>query len=68
MNSMNTFQIFGLTGEFHLYIGSPNKVLQSIKKCVMRLALVRPNISFKIVDIERYVISVQNNLHILFFG
>ncbi|RDX87164.1 DNA mismatch repair protein MLH3, partial [Mucuna pruriens] len=32
---------------------SPNKVLQSIKKCVMRLALVRPNISFKVVDIER---------------
>ncbi|XP_050906323.1 DNA mismatch repair protein MLH3 isoform X3 [Lathyrus oleraceus] len=32
---------------------SPNKVLQSIKKCVMRLALVCPNISFKVVDIER---------------
>nr|KYP66578.1 DNA mismatch repair protein mutL [Cajanus cajan] len=32
---------------------SPNKVLQSIKKCVMRLALVRPNISYKVVDIER---------------
>ncbi|TKY70238.1 DNA mismatch repair protein MLH3 [Spatholobus suberectus] len=32
---------------------SPNKVLQSIKKSVMRLALVRPNISFKVVDIER---------------
>ncbi|XP_061346039.1 DNA mismatch repair protein MLH3 isoform X2 [Gastrolobium bilobum] len=32
---------------------SPNKVLQSIKKCVLRLALVRPNISFKVVDIER---------------
>ncbi|KAK7307431.1 hypothetical protein VNO77_40485 [Canavalia gladiata] len=32
---------------------SPNKVLQSIKKCVMRLSLVRPNISFRIVDIER---------------
>ncbi|XP_068468695.1 DNA mismatch repair protein MLH3 isoform X3 [Phaseolus vulgaris] len=34
-------------------LSSPNKVLQSIKKCVMRLALVRPNISFKVVDIER---------------
>ncbi|KAG4403644.1 hypothetical protein GLYMA_01G158400v4 [Glycine max] len=32
---------------------SPNKVLQSIKNCIMRLALVRPNISFKVVDIER---------------
>ncbi|XP_027359794.1 DNA mismatch repair protein MLH3 isoform X2 [Abrus precatorius] len=32
---------------------SPNKVLQSIKKCVMRLALVHPNISFRVVDIER---------------
>ncbi|CAK8540118.1 unnamed protein product [Lathyrus sativus] len=32
---------------------SPNKVLQSIKKCIMRLALVCPNISFKVVDIER---------------
>ncbi|CAI8588467.1 unnamed protein product [Vicia faba] len=32
---------------------SPNKVLQSIKKCVMRLALVCPKISFKVVDIER---------------
>ncbi|CAL0314267.1 unnamed protein product [Lupinus luteus] len=32
---------------------SPNKVLQSIKKHVMHLALVRPNISFKVVDIER---------------
>ncbi|KAL2988403.1 hypothetical protein AAZX31_11G084800 [Glycine max] len=32
---------------------SPNKVLQSIKNCVMRLALVCPNISFKVVDIER---------------
>ncbi|XP_012574609.1 DNA mismatch repair protein MLH3 isoform X3 [Cicer arietinum] len=32
---------------------SPIKVLQSIKNCVMRLALVCPNISFKVVDIER---------------
>ncbi|KAK7252629.1 hypothetical protein RIF29_36714 [Crotalaria pallida] len=32
---------------------SPNKVLQAIKKCVLYLALVRPNISFKVVDIER---------------
>ncbi|KAL5168742.1 DNA mismatch repair protein MLH3 [Glycine soja] len=29
------------------------QVLQSIKNCVMRLALVCPNISFKVVDIER---------------
>ncbi|KAF7829059.1 DNA mismatch repair protein MLH3 isoform X1 [Senna tora] len=28
------------------------KVLQSVKKCVLRLALVRPNIFFKVVDIE----------------
>ncbi|KAH1224139.1 DNA mismatch repair protein MLH3 [Glycine max] len=32
---------------------SPNKVLQSIKNCVVWLALVCPNISFKVVDIER---------------
>ncbi|MED6143477.1 hypothetical protein PIB30_006739 [Stylosanthes scabra] len=32
---------------------SPNKVLQSIKKCVQRLALVRPNVSFRVVDVER---------------
>ncbi|KAL1354261.1 hypothetical protein AAHE18_05G029500 [Arachis hypogaea] len=32
---------------------SPNKVLQSIKKCVQRLALVRPNVSFKVIDVER---------------
>ncbi|KAL1294382.1 hypothetical protein AAHE18_19G138000 [Arachis hypogaea] len=32
---------------------SPNKVLQSIKKCVQQLALVRPNVSFKVIDVER---------------
>ncbi|XLU66343.1 hypothetical protein S245_025396, partial [Arachis hypogaea] len=31
---------------------SPNKVLQSIKKCVQRLALVHPNVSFKVIDVE----------------
>ncbi|XLT09355.1 hypothetical protein HN51_055148, partial [Arachis hypogaea] len=32
---------------------NPNKVLQSIKKCVQQLALVRPNVSFKVIDVER---------------
>ncbi|XP_057448914.1 DNA mismatch repair protein MLH3 isoform X2 [Lotus japonicus] len=32
---------------------SPNKVLQSIKKSAMRLALVHSSISFNVVDIER---------------
>ncbi|XP_054825799.1 DNA mismatch repair protein MLH3 [Prosopis cineraria] len=31
---------------------SPKKVLQSVKKCMLRLALVRPNVLFKVVDIE----------------
>ncbi|XP_077220026.1 MUTL protein homolog 3 isoform X2 [Tasmannia lanceolata] len=31
---------------------SPKKVLHSVKKCVLRTALVYPQISFKIVDIE----------------
>ncbi|KAI4327847.1 hypothetical protein L6164_020261 [Bauhinia variegata] len=31
---------------------SLKKVLQSVKKCVLRLALVRPNILYKVVDIE----------------
>ncbi|KAI9109641.1 hypothetical protein K1719_019271 [Acacia pycnantha] len=31
---------------------SPKKVLQSVKKSMLRLALVRPNILFKVVDIE----------------
>ncbi|KAL5538811.1 hypothetical protein UlMin_045599 [Ulmus minor] len=31
---------------------SPKKVLQSIKKCVLRIALVHLKVSFKVVDIE----------------
>ncbi|XP_028795288.1 DNA mismatch repair protein MLH3 [Neltuma alba] len=31
---------------------SPKKVLQSVKKCMLRVALVHPNILFKVVDIE----------------
>lgn len=31
---------------------SPKKVLHSVKKCVLRTALVRPQISFKVTDIE----------------
>ncbi|XP_048334561.2 DNA mismatch repair protein MLH3 [Ziziphus jujuba] len=31
---------------------SPKKVLQSVKKCVLRIALVHSKVSFKVVDIE----------------
>ncbi|KAF8405555.1 hypothetical protein HHK36_010462 [Tetracentron sinense] len=31
---------------------SPKKVLHSVKKCVLRIALVRPQVSFKVIDIE----------------
>ncbi|CAJ1930674.1 unnamed protein product [Sphenostylis stenocarpa] len=47
------FPIYDIVFDIDLNATCPNKVLQSIKKCVMRLALVRPNISFKVVDIER---------------
>ncbi|MED6122852.1 hypothetical protein PIB30_043782 [Stylosanthes scabra] len=50
---MDLFGNFVLTHEFPSENKSPNKVLQSIKKCVQRLALVRPNVSFRVVDVER---------------
>ncbi|KAJ8625651.1 hypothetical protein MRB53_034181 [Persea americana] len=31
---------------------SPKKVLHSVKKCVLRIALVCPQVSFKVIDIE----------------
>lgn len=36
--------------------GSPKKVLHSIKKCVLRIALVHPQVLFKVTDIARRVI------------
>ncbi|KAG8497672.1 hypothetical protein CXB51_008920 [Gossypium anomalum] len=35
---------------------SPKKVLQSVKKCVFRIALVHPMVYFNLIDIERYVL------------
>lgn len=35
--------------------GSPKKVLESITKCVFRIALVHSNVSFSVLDIERWV-------------
>lgn len=37
---------------------SPEKVLYSVKKCVLRIALVHPTVSFKVVDIERFLLVV----------
>ncbi|KAF3440251.1 hypothetical protein FNV43_RR18535 [Rhamnella rubrinervis] len=38
------------------------KVLQSIKKCVLRVALVHPKVSFKVVDIESEGVLLCTNL------
>ncbi|CAI0421758.1 unnamed protein product [Linum tenue] len=40
---------------------SPQKVLQSVKKCVLRVALVHSKVSFKVTDIdsEKELLSVQ---------
>lgn len=35
--------------------GSPKKVLESITKCVFRIALVHSNVSFSVLDIDRWV-------------
>ncbi|OWM79247.1 hypothetical protein CDL15_Pgr003419 [Punica granatum] len=37
---------------FVVILRSPRKVLDSIKKCILRIALVNTEISFKVVDIE----------------
>ena len=37
---------------------SPKKVLQSVKKCVLRTALVHSKVSFKVVDAERYLLVI----------
>uniref|UniRef100_A0A3Q7F7Y9 Uncharacterized protein n=1 Tax=Solanum lycopersicum TaxID=4081 RepID=A0A3Q7F7Y9_SOLLC len=36
----------------HMYSGSPMRVLHSLKESLLRIYLVRPTVSFKIVDIE----------------
>ncbi|KAF9612376.1 hypothetical protein IFM89_039277, partial [Coptis chinensis] len=40
-------------------LGSPKKVLDSVKKCVLRVAIVHPQVSFRVTDIE----SVDEVLH-----
>lgn len=41
---------------FALLNGSTKKVLDSVKKCVLRISLVHSTVSFKVVDIERCVL------------
>ncbi|WMV17386.1 hypothetical protein MTR67_010771 [Solanum verrucosum] len=43
---------------------SPNKVLHSLKEFLLRIALVHPSVSFKIVDIERSIFDTPVNLRI----
>lgn len=49
MNWLSALVIFKL----HYWTDSPKKVLHSVKKCVLRIALVYSQVSFKVVDSER---------------
>ncbi|CAL5371396.1 unnamed protein product [Camellia sinensis] len=58
-NSLGSLQsLFGIyftTNQFGGSIsnlGSPKKVLHSVKKCVLRIAIVHPKVFFEVVDIE----------------
>lgn len=42
--------------DLYCWIWSPKKVLQSVKKCVFRMALVHPMVYFNVIDIERYLL------------
>ena len=48
----------------HILSGSPMRVLHSLKESLLRIYLVRPTVSFKIVDIERPVSVILANLRI----
>ncbi|KAJ8427830.1 hypothetical protein Cgig2_001641 [Carnegiea gigantea] len=43
---------FWLIGFFNAYVCSAKKVLHSVKKCTIRIALVQPRVSFKVVDMD----------------